>query len=123
MARPQQAARLPPSTQHLLACVLWSLRQREPALALLRTAQRRAPGDFWLNWRLAVCLMKVKPARAVPYFAAALALRPRSAGVRSKFAVALASVGRVDEALATAREAIALQKERGQEAGWFHHNL
>src|SRR5438270_763889 len=54
------------------------------AVDVLRRAQRRHPGDFWVNHELASWLLRAPPPRwdeAVRFFSAALALRPESPAV------------------------------------------
>jgi serine/threonine-protein kinase len=110
LAQPEQAARLPASTQHLLASTLWSLGARAQAANVLQMAQRLEPGDFWINADLAVCLLQSHPAEAVRFFTAALALRPRSAVAHYNLGVALHGRGQVDEAVAEFRHAIRLDR-------------
>ena len=62
---------------------------RPETLAMLRDAQRRRPGDFWLNHYLAMRLARGQPREAIPFFRAALALRPDSHVVLSNLGVAL----------------------------------
>jgi tetratricopeptide (TPR) repeat protein len=75
----------PPAVLALLGKALLVADLQEEAVAFLQQAQRRHPGDFWLNHDLAYILYaKVRPPRpaeALGYFRAALALRPRSPGV------------------------------------------
>jgi tetratricopeptide (TPR) repeat protein/tRNA A-37 threonylcarbamoyl transferase component Bud32 len=59
--------------------LLFRLRTSVEGEALLRSAQKKNPNDFWLNLYLADALMQTGNAReAVGYFRAALALRPES---------------------------------------------
>jgi serine/threonine protein kinase/Flp pilus assembly protein TadD len=84
------------------------------AVALLRRAQRRHPGDFWINHQLSAYLPLMeppRPAEAVAFSRAALASRPRSAEAHSALAHALQADGKRDEAQAEYREAIALRPD------------
>jgi tetratricopeptide (TPR) repeat protein len=95
----------------------------EQAVALLRGAQQRHPGDFWINHNLAACLAKVgQPSRlqeALRYYAAALALRPQSPGAHINFGCALLDMGDVDGAIAACQNAIALAPQSAPR----QHNL
>jgi serine/threonine-protein kinase len=80
------------------------------ARPLLRKALQRHPSDFWLNFRLGSDLVERRKdtGQAVGYLQAALALRPRAAGVHVNLAIALDYQGRREEAEAGFRKAIAL---------------
>ncbi len=79
--------------------------QSEP---LLRAAQARHPEDFWLNYALGDALQGAKPAEAVGFYRAALAVRPAVSNVYIGFGVALFNLGRPDEAIRAYRKAIEL---------------
>jgi eukaryotic-like serine/threonine-protein kinase len=75
---------LPPTTVHLLGVVLAETGQVPLAVEVLRQAQDRYPGDFWINHDLGVYSYFLNPpqaGRAVAYLRAAVALRPESARV------------------------------------------
>src|SRR5262249_48626850 len=81
----------------------------DAAVALLRRAQEKYPGDFWINHDLAFGLADMKPPRwgeAIPYYRIALALR-LSAGVSVNLGNALAGSGDRLGAIAAYRQAIA----------------
>ncbi|MFO0954047.1 MAG: tetratricopeptide repeat protein [Isosphaeraceae bacterium] len=83
----------------------------EAAIAFLRSAQRRHPGEYDLNVNLAGQLSRSKsPDRAevVAFRRAAVAVRPHSAGARFSLGLALRASGRLDDAVAEYREALAL---------------
>ncbi len=95
----------------LLAGALIKRDARDEAIAVLRAALARSPGDIWLNHDLGVTLDAAKPPRpeeAVRYLTAALALRPDSAGVHSNLGNALGMQGKPAEAESAHRAAIAL---------------
>jgi serine/threonine-protein kinase len=78
---------------------------------LLRQAQRRYPGDFWVNHSLGMALWELMPPpydEAVRYLTAAVALRPRSPGAHNNLGIALRRTGRTDEAIRCFRRAFAL---------------
>jgi serine/threonine protein kinase/Tfp pilus assembly protein PilF len=69
----------PPSTLILLGTYLSTQGEAEAAIDLLRQAQRRYPGDFWLNLKLANFLwLATQHDDAIRFFTAAAAIRPES---------------------------------------------
>jgi serine/threonine protein kinase/tetratricopeptide (TPR) repeat protein len=79
------------------------------AVKLLREAQRRNPGDLWINHQLAFFLSRLTPPEldeAISFYRAALALRPQSPGVHLNLGAALKDRGRLAEAEAEYRAAI-----------------
>jgi Flp pilus assembly protein TadD len=105
-------ALLPPATVLLLAGAVVGTGDLNRAVELLREAQRAHPGDFWLNYRLAVLLHDVKPARwseMVRFGTAALSLRPTSAAAHILLGDALRHFGNLEESIAQFRLAIELQ--------------
>ncbi len=108
LARTADVRRQPPSF------LLW-VAKRIPRSAgagrldLFRRIQQAHPGDFWANETLAWELYKApRPAEAVRYYTAALALQPRNAGVLVNRGHALREAGELDAALADFREAVAV---------------
>jgi serine/threonine-protein kinase len=84
----------------------------DKALPLLRAAQRRYPGDFWLNIHLGYALYSAKNwEEAVAYSRVAVALRPDSALAHNNLGGALNEQGRWREAEAAYREAIRLRPD------------
>jgi serine/threonine protein kinase/Flp pilus assembly protein TadD len=70
---------LPPMTLYLLGTALDEVGSTEQALALLRRAQLRYPGDWWINDVLAWYARTAQPPRygeALRYYAAAQAAQP-----------------------------------------------
>jgi eukaryotic-like serine/threonine-protein kinase len=110
---------LPPPTLLLLADSLVRHGAAAEAAALLRQAQRRAPGDFWINYNLGSLLKTSEPAEAVRFLTAAAALRPDSPGVHNTLGIALRAKGDLPAALAAYRKAV----ELGPAMAWAHNNL
>jgi eukaryotic-like serine/threonine-protein kinase len=69
------------------------------AAELLKRVQRKHPGDFWANYRLANALVKQEPRDAVGYYRAALAVRPGVVIVRNSLGLGLTVAGQFDEAI------------------------
>jgi tetratricopeptide (TPR) repeat protein len=84
----------------------------ERAAELLRAGQRRHPEDFWLNdalgWLSGRWLQPPRYDDAVRYYAAALAVRPKSVPAHRSLASALFTNGAIDEAMAQYAQAIEL---------------
>jgi tetratricopeptide (TPR) repeat protein len=115
----QDLAELPSGSLHLLAGVLpLDPNGEEQLAALLRQSVSRHPDDFLLTYALALNLSipsatrLARPAEAVGYFRAALALRPapedapaqpETLGLYRSFADALLAAGEAQEALAVTR--------------------
>jgi tetratricopeptide (TPR) repeat protein/serine/threonine protein kinase len=106
-------AKLPAPTLVALSLALNQVGAREPALALLRQAQRQYPDDLWTNHSLAFQLANdtspPRPEEAIGFYRAAVALRPQSPGVRLNLGMALERTRRLDEASAEYREALRLK--------------
>jgi tetratricopeptide (TPR) repeat protein/serine/threonine protein kinase len=98
LAAKADVGRLPPQKLLRLAQRLGAVGSTGPAVALLRRAQARHPGDFWLNHELGLALRDREPAEAVRYLTAAVALRPDSAGTHLNLGAALDEQGKLDEA-------------------------
>src|SRR5262249_37150202 len=112
LAAVDEVTDLPPPTLALMAQVLRGLRARDQSLALVTKAQRRHPGDFWVNYNLAILFETMGPTSnddAIRYSAMALALRPQSPAAHFKLGRALLVKGRLDEGIAELRESIRLQ--------------
>jgi serine/threonine protein kinase/Flp pilus assembly protein TadD len=73
-------------------------------LSFFKSAQRRHPADFWINFELARHLVRRKQwDESIRYYTAAAAIRPNSAVVHQQLADALYKKGAHEEALAVIR--------------------
>jgi serine/threonine protein kinase/tetratricopeptide (TPR) repeat protein len=114
LAQGPGALEQPPVTALTLAHSLWRVGERAETVALLRRAQRRHPGDFWLNQALAAYLRVSEPSRteeALGFHRAALAVRPRSAGAHVNVGNALHDQVRYKEAEAAFRRALEFKED------------
>jgi tetratricopeptide (TPR) repeat protein len=101
----------PPSFLLIVANIL-PTEMKSTRLQLLRRIQHAYPADFWANLVLAMVLEEGgKTVEAIRYFTAALALRPRNAGIYVNRGAALRDAGELDAAIADFREALALAPE------------
>jgi serine/threonine-protein kinase len=98
----------------LVAQALTSLGEPEAARDLLERARQVHPDDFWINQELARAHYDRRPPhleRAIRYFSVAVALRPRSPGIRTNLSAALYHRGDFAEAEASQRRAVALKPD------------
>jgi serine/threonine-protein kinase len=106
-----------------LARILWENGMDDQALALLRKAQRRDPGDLWLNENLGAFLALSRPPRlqeALGYFRAAVAVRPDYPALQYNLGTALMLEAKdFDGAIACLRRASELDPGDPK----AHHNL
>jgi serine/threonine-protein kinase len=118
LAQDERAARQSPQ---LLATVGQRLLDlRGDGERLLRAAQDRHPGDFWVNFALGMVLSHSRrPDEAVGYYRAAVALRPGAAAVHNDLGNALHQQGKQDEAIAEYRRAV----ELAPDLALGHNNL
>ena len=101
-----------PETIVLLAEALALADQNDQAIALLRTAQRRHSGNFWINQALASWLANSSPPlydEAIRYYFASFASRPDYAISRVDIGGAFYHMGKLDEAITYFQEAIRLK--------------
>jgi serine/threonine-protein kinase len=113
LAQSAEVAKLSATTLVLLGSALHDTGAVREAVALLRQAQRRYPGDFWINRGLGTSLAHLHPPaweEAVRFHTAALAIRP-GPGAYYNLGNALQATGQVDEAIAAFRQAIELQPD------------
>ncbi|HZL90049.1 MAG TPA: tetratricopeptide repeat protein [Pirellulaceae bacterium] len=111
LAASPDALRQPPTSLLMLTLTLRYHGLVEAQIDLLRRAQRQYPGDFWINYELAVALHAMGPSyrdEAISFFRAAVAARPNSSAALSKLAEALREQEKLDEAIAICRKAIEL---------------
>jgi tetratricopeptide (TPR) repeat protein len=97
------------------------MEMKSTRLELLRRVQRAYPADLWANHSLAYHLMvdNGQPAEAIPYFTAALALRPGNAGIYVNRGRAWFDAGEMDAAIADSQQALALAPQYAE----AHMNL
>jgi tetratricopeptide (TPR) repeat protein/serine/threonine protein kinase len=103
--------RQPPSTLYLLGCELGI---NEDGLAVMRKAQQKYPGDFWINHQLGYYCSHMKSPRrdeAVSFYRVAVGLRPKSSAAHNNLGAALYAQKKLDEAVAAYRKAIELQRD------------
>jgi serine/threonine-protein kinase len=106
---PARLGRLSPQKLETLG---WHLRPERGGVELLRLAQRRYPGDFWLNLALGDDLAVTNQRdKALGYFRAAVALRPDSAAARHNLGTALYYGGDSDGAVVEYRAVLDLDPQ------------
>jgi tetratricopeptide (TPR) repeat protein len=113
---------LSPAAAVWLAHALRGAGEPKKGLEVLREAQRRHCGDFWLCFELAFAATDLGPAgrdEGVRYFTAAQALRPGSAVVHYNLGLALYEQGKLAEAVAAYKDAIGLKHDYPE----AHNNL
>jgi tetratricopeptide (TPR) repeat protein/tRNA A-37 threonylcarbamoyl transferase component Bud32 len=122
IAAAEQSAKLPVSTLVLLGHVLGQTGAVDQAVALLRGAHRRHPGDFWINHELAESIEKLPRPNwdeVLRYYSSALAVRPQSPGAQYNVGWALQNKRAWAEAGAAYRQAIQLKPDYV----WAHFRL
>jgi serine/threonine-protein kinase len=98
---------LSPISLNLLGGALLVAGDPQRAEGVLLRAQRRYPGDVWLNYNLAQCLHKLtRYEAAIRYYTAARAIRPE---VAHELAHALNYKGESDEAIAVFQDLVRLR--------------
>jgi eukaryotic-like serine/threonine-protein kinase len=101
LARAAKIDELAPVSLNLLESALLDAGDPQAADGVLRPAQRRYPGDVWLNYNLAQCLERLAlREEAIRYYTAARSIRPETA---NELAHALHAKGESDEAIAVFR--------------------
>jgi tetratricopeptide (TPR) repeat protein len=106
LAREAPIDRLSP---HLLVALAGSLSNSREAVPLLRRAQARYPGDFWVTFSLAARLhVEQRHAEAAGFYQAALAVRPGTPAVLINLGTVLTAQKQLDEACDCFRRATAL---------------
>ncbi len=76
LAESMDMTSVPPSTIALLAGMLTERLGNESAVPVWLQGQKQFPSDFWINYRLGTCLLKINPDEAEMYLRVAYALRP-----------------------------------------------
>jgi serine/threonine protein kinase/tetratricopeptide (TPR) repeat protein len=119
LARDPEMHKQPPATVVLLAALLYMPDEIPLAVALLRHAQQRYPGDFWINHTLSMKLLELSPpesGEAVSFARVALGLRPNDAGAHQELGIALRRHGKLQEAVTAYRWALNLKPGKS----WVH---
>ncbi len=118
----------PAASLLLLASKLHEASDRSGAEAVLRRAWARFPNDFWVNFRMAEAPglgwggpndVFPRPAEALRYLTAAVAVRPESAMAHDYLGIALHAAGDLPAAALAQRKAIRLNSEDP----WIHFHL
>ncbi len=92
-----------------LGAALREANQTQISVDVLRSAQKRYPGNFWLNFELGQSLRKTDDqVEGLGFTRAALASHPRSVGAWLQLAAALRDLARYDESIGACRRAIEL---------------
>ena len=97
----------PPVVLSCLGAALVDDKYKNKALVLLRQAQQRHPGDFWINYLLGQYCSQERPQEAIGYFRVAVAIRPANDRVHRMLASVLLDTGDKEGAIAAERESIA----------------
>ena len=111
MSKTGRAIEFSPSTSILLVSALEKAGEKDAAIAVLRAAVVRYPGDIWVNLALAQLLSQAAPpqqSEVIRYYSVVRALRPVAGGELADFLVAN---GQADEAEAIRRELVRLQPD------------
>ena len=122
LLRDPSMAGQPPASLCLLAQGLYELGDRAWAIQTLRNGQRSYPGDFWLNYQLAITVAGhyLNPGKritaeqyneATRFLTAAVAIRPESGSAHAELGYNLMYLGKSNEALAECREGVRLRPD------------
>jgi tetratricopeptide (TPR) repeat protein len=112
LAADPKTLELPTSTLDLLGIGLDAVGSPGAAANFLRAAQLRHPNDFWINHRLAWCLMGIpRRGEAVRFYTVAVGLRPRSPAAWANLGSILYQNGATDDAAAALHEALRLNPD------------
>ncbi len=118
---------LPVETVQRLAEALKRVaRDPDRATRLLRPVQRRHPDNFWINWDLGTTLSNKGPlgaGEALPFFTAAVAIRPESILARTSLGSRLSALGRREEAAAEFQEALRIAPDSSVVRSDFANSL
>src|SRR6185503_671823 len=112
LARAPQVLTQPPALLSGLGGALLADGEQEGARVLLRAAQQRYPGDFYINYLLGHALERENPQAAVGNFRAALALNPGSDQANARLSAVIRYLDDSDGAITVLRQAVALNPSR-----------
>jgi serine/threonine protein kinase/Flp pilus assembly protein TadD len=102
---------LPTPTAVALAVALSNKNRKDEGIKVLLAAHQRDPGDFWINFDVAIMFRDRKPPKydeAIRFFTAAIAIRPESPVAHNLLGLSFQNKGRLEEALAEYQEAARL---------------
>jgi eukaryotic-like serine/threonine-protein kinase len=109
LARSARIEELPAASVHLLGATLFNMGDFTTGSAVLREGQRLYPRDFWLNYGLARCLVRLaRRGEAIRYYMAARSLRPEMA---HRLGHTLENNGETDQAIAVFQDSARLRPE------------
>jgi eukaryotic-like serine/threonine-protein kinase len=116
LARDEKLLTQPPATVYLLSLVLEESGKQSLAIEILLAAQKRHPGDFWINFNLGNLLASynttpIQAADGVGYLRVALGQRPESPMVHLVIGFALWRQNKPAEAEAAFRSALKLKSD------------
>ncbi|HEV8378820.1 MAG TPA: protein kinase, partial [Tepidisphaeraceae bacterium] len=112
LAGAPEALDQPPALLSGLGGTLLSDGYASEAWALLRGAQKRHPGDFWINYLMGRYLERERPLQAIGYFRAAIAIRPDSNQAYTRLGQTLFQAGDADGAVTALLKAVELNPTR-----------
>src|SRR5262249_6101227 len=117
-----ETSKLAPPTLLVLGLSLKHVGALRPAEDLLRKAQARYPGDFWVNFHVSLFLQEKRPEQVderIRFHMAALALRPKNFHIHGLLSELLYKKGDLEGAITHLQEAVRLQP-----GVWYaHHDL
>jgi eukaryotic-like serine/threonine-protein kinase len=108
LAKAPDATDQPPVLLSGLGGTLLVNGRAQEAWELLREAQVRHPGDFWINYLVGLYLAKERPQEAASYFRAAVANGPDSNQAYTLLSRTLRDAGDGDGAIAALRRSVSL---------------
>jgi serine/threonine-protein kinase len=121
LAKTAKFDELGPISLHLLGTGLHEAEDDHLAESVLRKAQRRHPGDVWINSELGAVLHSLgRNDEAIRFYTAARAIRPETAHA---LAHVLAERGDLDEAIAVFCDLVALRPDQIQHLGCLRLTL
>ncbi len=113
----------PAQSMRLLAIAAGKAGDQGAAVAVLRRAESRHPGDLWINYNLALALENARPPQteeAIRFYSVARGLRPETA---HELAHALQNRGQGEEALAIFRDLVRLRPNNGSHRACYANLL
>jgi Flp pilus assembly protein TadD len=121
LAKEKSVLDQPPADLALLSHFLFAVKAKATAIELLRQAQQRYPGDFWICAHLAANLIDDAGTvtEAWGYARVAVALRPHDVTLRNNFAICLYKLGKSVQAEQEFRTTIQLNPKLPE----AHYNL